>query len=396
MAPKLKMGKASAAGRLPSPQPKFHSARNHMAKTLIERDEEIDLVLTALIAGHHPLLVGPPGTAKSMLLDTVASWMGVPAFDYLLNKFTDPMELFGPTDLVALKNRQIARVVDGMMPEAEFAFLDEIFKASSAILNTLLKVLNERKFKYGSQEFKCPLRMCVAASNEWPESQEELGALFDRFLFRKTVKPISSRINRQRLLAINVKGQENEARNHRPTFLDKITSAELDQATAEASDLQWTQDAADAIMEIIDLLLKEGIRVSDRRQYQSVGAVQAYAYLNQQQEVKTEHLEVLAHVLWDDPKEQPKKCAEIVAKVANPVGMLVNSLIAQADDVVNSPNSKPLEAQKALEDIADKISRLPVDPRRDKAQAYVAEYIKTNLEKITRADRIAKRPVPSL
>src|SRR5215207_2644360 len=125
---------------------KFASARQSLSSSLIERDDEIDLALTALLAGEHLLLVGPPGCAKSLLLDSLLSWTGGSKFSILLTKFTTPEELCGPISLSALKADRYVRVTTGKLPEAEFAFLDEIFKASSAILNTMLRILNERTF----------------------------------------------------------------------------------------------------------------------------------------------------------------------------------------------------------------------------------------------------------
>jgi MoxR-like ATPase len=169
----------------PSPvQAKFASARSELSSALIERDEEIDVCLTALIARENPLLVGPPGCAKSLLLDSLLGWAGGRKFSILLTKFSVPEEVSGPVSVAGLKEDRFTRVTAGRLPEAGMAFVDEVFKASSAILNTLLRILNERTFDAGDGiARKVPLRLCVAASNEWPgpETGKELSALFDRF-----------------------------------------------------------------------------------------------------------------------------------------------------------------------------------------------------------------------
>jgi MoxR-like ATPase len=130
-------------------QAKFASARRELASVMVDRDEEIDLALTALLAREHLLLVGPPGCGKSLLLDSLLAWAGGRKFSALLTRFSVPEELFGPVSLAGLKEDRFVRVTAGKLPEADFVFLDEVFKGSSAILNTLLKILNERVFDRG-------------------------------------------------------------------------------------------------------------------------------------------------------------------------------------------------------------------------------------------------------
>src|SRR5262249_46230450 len=144
-------------------QEKFVTTRKELSAALIERDEEVDLVLTALLAREHVLLVGPPGTAKSLLLDSVMRWLSGRTFTALLTKFSQPEELFGPVSVAGLKEDRYVRITAGKLPEAEGCFLDELFKASSAILNTLLRLLNERVFDRGDGTLmRVPLRICVA------------------------------------------------------------------------------------------------------------------------------------------------------------------------------------------------------------------------------------------
>src|SRR5438045_2623023 len=127
-------------------QEKFAAARRELSAALIERDDEIDLVLSALVAQEHVLLVGPPGTAKSLLLDSLMGWMGGRRFTILLTKFSTPEELFGPISVAGLKEDRYRRITAGRLPEADGAFIDEIWKASSATLNSLLRLHNERVF----------------------------------------------------------------------------------------------------------------------------------------------------------------------------------------------------------------------------------------------------------
>src|SRR5271157_175459 len=149
----------------------------------VGRDEVVDLIALAAVAGEHLFLFGPPGTAKSALIRGFARAVDARYFEYLLTRFSEPNEIFGPIDLVRLREGTVATVTTGMLPEAEFVFLDELFNANSAILNNLLTVLNERVYRRGMEVHRLPLLSLFSASNHLPED-ETLLALFDRFLLR--------------------------------------------------------------------------------------------------------------------------------------------------------------------------------------------------------------------
>lgn len=356
-------------------QAKFQTTRAELAAALIERDAEIDLALTALLAQEHLLLVGPPGCGKSLLLDALLTWLdGGQRFTLLFTKFTVPEETFGPLSLAALKEDKYRRITTGKLPEAHLGFLDEIFKASSAILNTLLRLLNERVCDTGDGPVPVPLRLCVAASNEWPAAQEggqELAAVFDRFLFRTAVRPIASGAGRQRLLW---------TRDHTPKLSTTITPAEIDQAHQEARALAWSAAAKEALETILRELAQEGIQPGDRRQHKAVRAAQAYAYLQGAAEVAPEHLEVLQHVLWVDPAEQPRKAAQVIARVANPVGMRVSSLLLEVEQILSGADLRHLAQAAAatakLGEIDKQLGSLPGNGRLDRARGYVRDQIK--------------------
>ena len=286
---------------------KLQQIRRELNTYFIERDEEINCILTAILAKQHCLFLGAPGTAKSMLCRAVASHIeGVTYFYKLLTKFTQPEEIFGQLNIKLLMEGVYQRITTKKLPEAHIAFLDEIFKASSAILNTLLDIINERIFVNDSEELKVPLISLFTASNELPDEEEGLQALYDRLVIRKVVSYISDYANLQKLLELD------------EDYVPKttITLEELQRMHEEVRAVNVKPVISD-ILEIKRDLENEGIAVSDRRLRQSVGIVKAFAYLNGRSEATSDDLTILQHVFWSDPREIQVVRSKVL-QVANP------------------------------------------------------------------------------
>ncbi|WP_202947251.1 AAA family ATPase [Zavarzinella formosa] len=258
----------------------------------VGRAEVIDLIALAIVAGEHLFLYGPPGTAKSAVIRAFAQAVDGRYFEYLLTRFSEPNEVFGPIDLIKLREGLVATVTDGMLPEAEFAFLDELFNANSAILNNLLTVLNERLFRRGRETLRLPLLSLFSASNHLPED-DALGALFDRFLLRCKVDALP-RESMPRLLEAgwalehHVAATMNEVR---------LTAEDLRRLSIRVMDVDL-DDVREQYAEMVFRVRDLGVGFSDRRAVKALKLVAASAVLSGRAAANASDLWVFRHV-WD-------------------------------------------------------------------------------------------------
>lgn len=274
---------------------KLRKIRAELKARYLERDEVIDGAFCALLTGSHLLLVGPPGTAKSQMANDVCRRIeGAHYFQWLLTKFTTPEELFGAVSLKGLENDEYRRVTAGKLPEAHIAFLDEIFKASSSILNTLLTVMNERVFYNGTEKTAIPLITLFGASNELPSEEDELEALYDRFLLRYVVDYIKEDFRFLKML------NSGDGETGGLT----ITSSELESAAAGAREVSVPPNILKLISRIRKELAKKGMVPSDRRYKHSVSLLRARAFLEGRNAVSEDDLRLFENVLWREPGER--------------------------------------------------------------------------------------------
>jgi len=248
----------------------LHDAIVAASRGLVEREALVELVVLSAVAREHMLVIGPPGTAKSEAVRRIARRLRGRYFEYLLGRFTEPSEIFGPIDLRKLKEGTVETEIKGMLPEAEIAFLDEVFLGSTAILNTLLGMLNERTFTRGHTRIQVPLRVCVGASNRLPE-EEQLAAFADRFLVRAFVEPIGDSALED-LLTSGWSLREEGAGSGPPLMEHVDRLAQLASAMDPAP-------VRPAIAQAVRLLRSAGIEWTDRRVVRTQRLVTAAAAL---------------------------------------------------------------------------------------------------------------------
>ncbi len=290
----------------------FQTIINQLQSQFLAKDEAIRMMMVAAVAGEHMVLVGPPGTAKSALVRNFAQKVNAAYFEYLLTRFSEPNELFGPVDIQAYREGTYRRVTEGMLPEAEIVFLDEAFKANSAILNTLLAIMNERRFKNGTQTIQVPLISLFAASNEVP-SDEGLDAIYDRFLLRVYSDNLDSYYF-QSLLERGLNFEKSRLAPKEEVAPRALSSKELRETQRTLlENVTFPENFKSAYKNLCFQLRGEGISFSDRRLIRFMKLFAAHAVIDGRNEVHEGDLTVLKHS-WNN-LDQRKVLSDLIDPV---------------------------------------------------------------------------------
>ena len=287
----------------------------------IERENEIEMLLIALVSGTNAFLHGPAGTGKSLLTEELSNRIiNSNYFRILMGKTTEPAEVFGSVSISSMKDDIYKVNTHGKLPWAHIAFTDECFKANSAVLNSFLTIMNEKLF-FNDKVEEVPLITLVGASNEFPE-EDNLAALYDRFLLRWHVNYIQDIDNRMDLFNNFLDG-----RKFKSKLYTKEVAATSVETTVELNDLMLVIESCKEvdipikILQAYNMLFlkleKEGIVISDRRKNESLKVIQASAILNNRTTASSRDLEPLKYCLWNEPKELQIVC-DIVNEIANP------------------------------------------------------------------------------
>ena len=332
---------------------RFKQLLGEMNRGIYEKETEISLSLLAALAGESIILLGPPGVAKSMVARQLkTAFRDAQSFEYLMSRFSTPDEIFGPVSIQKLKTSDTyERAMEGYLPTADVVFLDEIWKAGPAIQNTLLTVINEKIFRNGNREMHLPLKLLVAASNEFPAKGEGLEALWDRFVIRIESRPIKLEKNFRAMLleshadfsgSTGILGHADFADN--ADFSDlKITAEEYAEWAEKICKIGVKEEVLDAISAIRKSLRavnvdeaaeRRNIYVSDRRWKNIVRLLRTSAFMQDREEVDICDLLPIYHCLWQEPEERDAIRNIVIRALFSPFAdKLVEMKNALAEDI---------------------------------------------------------------
>ena len=406
---------------------------------VVEREELIHMIAIALLTRKNLFVLGNTGQAKSFVIDTFRSMISdAKQFNIVMSKQTTAEELFGRLDLSSIIPGNVAHsllsedvtyrkmanqmqslidraadvtnddaytaleeyqkkmdiyqkslaqirggrpeyITNGKIPDSHICFLDEIFKAGGAILNTLLQALNERRYTNEGVSMKIPVISFFGASNEIPNfkdrENENLKPLYDRFDLKVVTEYISDHDNRLNAL----KKKQNGGK---PYPLQKISLLELAQMQEEVRGIQ----IPDQINELADCILCElrgkGIHISDRTYLNYGSVVQAEAWLNGRDKVAKEDMKVLVNYFWNEPDERVKIREIIDNLLDNQISDQLEEIIAEALAAESQYTNSASDKVKALLVFRNAI----VEPfKKCKALAKAAEENGTVPDIITQA-----------
>lgn len=333
----------------------IRKAIQHSTQGMIGREQLAELVVLAAVAHEHLLVIGPPGTAKSAVVRRVSQTLGGRYFEYLLGRFTEPSELFGAVDLKKLKEGKVETDITGMLPEADIVFLDEVFLGSTAILNTLLGILNERRFKRGHTDIISPLKVCIGAANSLPDDPN-LAAFSDRFLIHLFIDLVPDH-----QLEAMLEGGWASSLTQLSAQLD---IAQLDELHLAVKNVDLTQ-VRPLLANAVRSLRNAGITLSDRRIVRVQHLIAAATVLNNREIATQQDLWPLLYVLpTEDAQQQGREIlrqelslsmnsrlfSSVEEATLQPQSRM-NRLIERATDVLNAEPVSKADIELTLREI---------------------------------------------
>ena len=290
------------------------SVRDILIEMFVNRENEILAVLTSIISGEPAILIGPPGTAKTALIETLAKLIEAKYFYYLLNPFTDPNELLGPIDIRELRKGNYVRITANRLPDAEIVFLDEVFKAGSAVRNLLLDIILHKRYLNGVEYKKLPILTLYTASNEISTDSTD-AAFYDRLTIRSFVKKVDRTflkelISKAVLLAVN-----NHNNNLKPIVTVDYIRQLQNLTKARATDIINNSMMVDKVAEVINMVEAKGIELSDRRIAKLIIVASAISLIYGENEVSPDALAEAFRLVAPHNEDDLTKIEEVLMKV---------------------------------------------------------------------------------
>ena len=352
----------------------------------VGKDDIVDLMSVCLIAGENLFILGPPGTAKSALVHELGKRIEGQTFEYLLTRFTEPNELFGPFDIRKLREGELVTNTDGMLPEAALVFLDELLNANSAILNSLLTVLNERLLRRGRETLRLPILMAVGASNHLPED-DALRALFDRFLLRVR----SDNVGDDALLDVLRAGWRLEGGSNGASPEPALTLAEISQLRGMVGQVDLTPVEA-GYVDLVARLRTVGIPISDRRAVKVQRLIAASAILCGRTAAHPSDLWVMEHI-WDLEEQrellrsavrevleanQPDEATNVHPRAQSPDAPNADELLAEIERLTSEAQQIRARGESLPNALPDRLSAVENRSQwltNDEQRTFLAEKI---------------------
>jgi len=292
---------------------KLIKLRNILASKFVGRDMQIDAILVTLISRESCILVSPPGTAKTLMIETMASLINAKYFYYLLTPFTEPDELLGPIDIASLKSGKLKRITTNRLPDADIVFLDEIFKASSAIRNTLLDIILYRRILNGIEYVPIKLIALYTASNEVSTDKEDL-AFYDRLTVRSFFGYVEETLLNE-LIDAGIRIEIGRDDSIEP-IMSKEDILKLNELVNNRfSSLTDRDDIKRLFIGALSYLQRKGIQISDRRKIKILKIATAYSVLYNDNDVLPEHLSMAFLTVAPQNADDIEKIKEMLLKL---------------------------------------------------------------------------------
>lgn len=348
---------------LQSAQTKMSQIGVELNQDFVERDELIKIMLLAIATGTNLLMLGPPGTGKSLITYELCNRIqNANYFQWMLNKTSDPSEILGPFSVKEMENDKFLRITTGKLPEAHIAFMDEVFKSNAPTLNALLTIMNEHIFYNDGKPNDVPLISMFGASNEPPED-ESLDAMYDRFIFRINLNYIHDTSNKKRMHSNYIDKRAGLTNLANKTT---ITIEELLALQEAAKNVRVSKDIINKFIRLIGDLARQAIHISDRRQNECFKIMQGSAVLRGSNNVGLDDFKSLVYVLWEKEDQIPV-IESTILKMVNPYDDRFKELKGNFEQIksdieaitdTSEKSKKAIESKGVIEKIVGKTNKL--------------------------------------